>query len=468
MTTGDAVKRSEMDGTCSRRSEQNSQELESSVSNVTARRGLLPPEGNNLMEAVVERRNMISAYHRVVSNKGSSGIDGMSVSELKGYLQDNWGQIKSELLNGTYTPQPVLKVEIPKPGSKGKRMLGIPVVMDRLIQQALHQVLSVFFDPEFSELSYGFRPGRSAHDAVLKAQSYVQGGRRWIVDMDLEKFFDRVNHDKLMSRVARMVKDKRVLCLIRKYLRAGIMENGVVTERMEGTPQGGPLSPLLSNVMLDDFDKELERRGHKFSRYADDCNIYVSSRRAGIRVLNSLRRFLEERLSLKVNTEKSKVAHPWERKFLGYTVTTEKKARLRVHKESVKRLKAKLKKKFMQGRGQNIKHFICENLNPLLRGWINYFSQVEVKNIFEELDGWIRRKLRCIIWRQWKRPYTRAQNLIKLGLLEKHAWKSASNGRGAWWNSGSSHMNKVFRKSYFDKLGLVSLLDHIVQFQFTF
>ncbi len=336
--------------------------------------------------------------------------------------------------------------------------------MDRLIQQALHQVMSPLFEPGFSESSYGFRPGRRAQQAVSQARAYVAEGRRWVVDMDLEKFFDRVNHDVLMSRLARRISDKRVLCLIRRYLQAGMMTGGVVSPRAEGTPQGGPLSPLLSNVLLDELDKELERRGHKFCRYADDCNIYVRSKQAGERVMKSVTEFLSKRLRLKVNAEKSAVARPWERKFLGYSMTWHKQPRLRVAPESIRRLKAKVRTIFREGRGRKLTTVI-EDLNQLLRGWIGYFRQAEVKGIFEELDGWLRRKLRCLLWRQWKRPFTRAKNLMKRGLEKLRAWKSATNGRGAWWNAGASHLNEAFPKSYFDRLGLISLLDQLRKLQ---
>ena len=344
------------------------------------------------------------------------------------------------------------------------RQLGIPTVIDRFIQQALHQVLQPVFDPDFSESSFGFRPGRSAHDAVRRAQLYVKAGRRWVVDIDLEKFFDRVNHDVLMSRVARKVKDKRVLRLIRRYLEAGILVGGVVSPRTEGTPQGGPLSPLLSNILLDDLDKELERRGHWFCRYADDCNIYVKTRRAGERVLASITRYLERRLKLKVNNEKSAVDRPWKRKFLGYSMTSHREPRLKVAPAGIKRLKCKLRKLFRQGRGRNLKRSI-EMLTPILRGWMNYFRLAEVTGIFDELDGWIRRKLRGILWRQWKKPKTRARNLMKRGISENRAWMSAANQRGAWWNSGASHMNEAFPKRFFDKLGLVSLANYLHRIQ---
>ena len=339
-------------------------------------------------------------------------------------------------------------------------------MVDRLIQQAVHQVLSPLFEPGFSESSYGFRPGRNAHQAVSQARTYVAEGRRWVVDLDLEKFFDRVNHDVLMAWLARRISDKRVLCLIRRYLQAGMMIGGVVSQRVEGTPQGGPLSPLLSNVLLDELDKELERRGHKFCRYADDCNIYVQSKAAGERVMKSVSEFLSKRLRLKVNAEKSAVARVWERKFLGYTLTWHKQPRLKVAPEALQRLKAKVRTIFREGRGRSLPHVITD-LNQLLRGWMQYFRLVEVKGIFEELDGWLRRKLRCLAWRQGKRSVTRAKNLMKRGLEKARAWKSATNGRGAWWNGGASHMNEAFPKSYFDRLGLISLLDQLRKLQFS-
>lgn len=418
-----------------------------------------------LMEAVVDRENMRAAYKRVVGNKGAAGVDDMSVDELKPYLDLEWSRIKEELLAGRFMPSPVRLVEIPKPGG-GVRMLGIPTVVDRLVQQALLNCLTPVFDPHFSESSFGFRPGRSAHGAVLQAQSHVASGKRWVVDLDLEKFFDRVNHDVLMSRVARRVEDKRVLRLIRKFLQAGVMMGGLVSARSEGTPQGGPLSPLLSNILLDDLDRELERRGHAFSRYADDVNIYVHSEAAGRRVLASITGFLEKRLRLRVNEEKSSVDRPWNRSFLGYSMTWHKVPRLKVSRESEKRLKAKLRSAFRTGRGRNLKRFV-EDLRPLLRGWVAYFRLAEVKRVFEELDAWIRRKLRCVLWRQWKRPATRQRNLVKRGLAPERAWKSAGNGRGPWWNSSASHMNHAFPKSYFENLGLVSLLSQHLALQRT-
>jgi RNA-directed DNA polymerase len=408
------------------------------------------------MEEVLRRENMLTAMHRVEANKGAPGVDGMTVENLRAELTRRWPAIREELLNDRYLPQPVRKVEIPKPGGKGMRMLGIPTVIDRLIQQALLQILQPHFDATFSDSSFGFRPGRSAHQAVERAREHIAAEHRWVVDMDLEKFFDRVNHDVLMSRLARRIEDKRILRLIRRYLQAGMMEGGVVSPRVEGTPQGGPLSPLLSNVLLDELDKELERRGHRFVRYADDCNIYVRSEAAGERVLTSVEKFLKERLRLTVNREKSAVARPWKRKFLGYTVTVNFKPKLKVAPESVKRLKDKLRELFREGRGRSIGKTI-ETLKPKLRGWMAYFRKAEVKETSESLDQWLRRKLRCIMWRQWKRPKTRFERLKQLGLDPERAKASAGNGRGPWWNAGASHMNQAVPNLWLEKCGLVNL-----------
>lgn len=465
MTKGDAERRAEKLESHPEGSRRKRREEGLGASRVTARREYSGPEAEQLLEAVVERENLWLALKQVERNKGAAGVDKITVEQLRAYLREHWLRIKEELLAGKYQPQPVRKVEIPKPGGKGMRMLGIPTVVDRLIQQALHQVLSPLFEPSFSESSYGFRPQRSAQQAVLKAREYVREGRRWVVDIDLEKFFDRVNHDVLMSRLARRIKDKRVLRLIRSYLQAGIMSNGLATARREGTPQGGPLSPLLSNILLDELDKELERRGHKFCRYADDCNIYVQSRSTGARVLKSVTSFLERRLRLTVNAEKSAVARPWERKFLGYSLTWHRQSRLKVAASSGQRLKEKLRGIFRRGRGRNLGKLIEAELTPLLRGWMNYFRLAEVKGIFDELDGWIRRKLRCLIWRQWKRSFARAKGLLRRGLKEAQAWESATNGRGAWWNAGASHMHAAFPKSFFDRCGLLSLLEQRLRFQ---
>ena len=415
-------------------------------------------EALTLIEHVVRRENLVAAHARVVRNGGAPGVDGMTVDDLMPYCRQHWARIREQLLSGTYIPQPVRRVEIPKPEGKGVRMLGIPTVLDRFIQQAVLQVLSPLLDPTFSDASYGFRPGRSTHQAVQRAREHIAAGHRWVVDVDLEKFFDRVNHDVLMARVARRVKDTRVLLLIRRYLQAGMMEGGLVSPRTEGTPQGGPLSPLLSNILLDEWDRELERRGHRFVRYADDCNVYVRSKAAGERVLTSLERWLTQRLRLRVNRDKSGVARPWTRKFLGYSVTWDRAARLRVAPAAVKRLKTKLRDLLRQGRGRRLADIVTD-LNLATRGWVVYFRLADVKASFEDLDTWLRRKLRCVIWRQWKRPRTRLRELRRRGLDAARARASAFNGRGPWWNAGASHMHTAVPTAALRQLGLLSLLD---------
>lgn len=410
-----------------------------------------------LMERVVESSNMQQALRRVVQNRGSAGVDGLTVAELDDWLKAHWLRVKEALLAGEYMPRPVRRVDIPKPQGGGVRTLGVPTVVDRLIQQALHQVLQPIFEPTFSDSSYGFRPGRNAGQAVQAAAGYVRDGRRWVVDLDLEKFFDRVNHDILMARVARRVKDRRVLKLIRRFLEAGMMTDGLTQPRTEGTPQGGPLSPLLSNVLLTDLDRELEARGLAFCRYADDCNIYVRSETAGQRVMASVRRFLEGVLKLRVNAAKSAVERPWKRKFLGYSVTVQRDTRLRIAPQSVARLKDRVRQRLRTGRGRSLRQTI-EDLNPLLRGWIGYFRHAPGVWILEELDQWVRRRLRCVLWRQWKRPETRRRRLITLGLDAERAWQSSVNGRGPWWNAGALHMTHAASPSYLAQLGLVSLL----------
>jgi RNA-directed DNA polymerase len=410
-----------------------------------------------LMDTVCERGNLKLAYQRVIENKGAAGVDSIGVAEFKDHLKQHWPTIKAKLLAGEFMPQPVRRVDIPKPQG-GVRTLGIPTLTDRLIQQAMHQVLSPIFEADFSASSYGFRPGRNAHQAIKAAKRYVAEGRRFVVDMDLEKFFDRVNHDLLMEKLSKKIGDRRVLRLIRRYLEAGMMADGMVSPRTEGTPQGGPLSPLLSNILLTELDRELERRGHAFCRYADDCNIYVRSRQAGERVMASITRFLADTLKLMVNAAKSAVARPWVRKFLGYSLTCHKAPRLRIAPASYQRLENRVREVLKGTRGRSMTATIAE-LNLLLRGWMAYFRLTETKTALEELDGWIRHKLRCTMWRQWKRPYTRATNLMKAGLREERAFRSAFNERGPWWNSGASHMNQAFPKSFFDRLGLVSLLD---------
>jgi len=451
-------------GAGSKSRDRKSQGYDVGASVVTAMTEIDWPEAEErLMEEVVSRGNMMKAMNRVISNKGAAGVDGMTTGRLKEYLLGEWPRIKEELLTGRYQPQPVRKVEIPKPGG-GMRLLGIPTVVDRLIQQAVYQELGPLFEPGFSASSYGFRPGRSAHHAVRAARSHVADGLRWVVDIDLAQFFDRVNHDIVMSRVARKVKDKRVLLLMRRYLQAGLFEGGLVSPRSEGTPQGGPLSPLLSNILLDELDKELEKRGHAFCRYADDANVYVRTKRSAERVMSSLTRYLQTRLKLVVNQEKSAVDRPWNRQFLGYGMSNHRTPQIKVGGKALERLKSKVREAARKGRGRNVKR-VVEDLTPVLRGWSNYFKLAEVKKPFEEVDGWLRRKLRCIMWRQWKRSFTRARKLMQRGLSEERAWLSATNGRGPWWNSGASHMNQAFDRSYFTELGLVSLLSQFNRFK---
>lgn len=416
-----------------------------------------------LMEQVVERGNMWRAYERVLRNKGAPGADGMRVQDLKAWLQTHWPSVRAALLAGHYLPREVHAVDIPKPQG-GVRTLGVPTVVDRLIQQAVLQVLQPIFEPGFSESSYGFRPGRSAWQAVRAARDHVRSGRGWVVDIDLAKFFDRVNHDLLMARVARQVGDHRVLGLIRRFLQAGLMRDGLVQPRREGTPQGGPLSPLLSNVMLNDLDRELERRGHAFARYADDANVYLGSRKAAEHAFGTIERYLESELRLQINRDKSAVARASTRDFLGYGLVGRETARLKVAAASLVRVRRRVKNVLRETRGASVAAAI-EALNPLLRGWTSYFRYAQVKEVWQDLDGWIRRKLRGRLWRHSKRPLARARMLIKRGLTEERAWRSATNGRGAWWNAGASHMNAAFPKSFFDHMGLVSLVDTHRRFQ---
>ena len=408
-----------------------------------------------LWEQVLARENLNTALKRVESNRGAPGTDGMTVKDLRSYLKEHWLEIRAALESGAYKPRPVRRVEIPKPEG-GVRLLGIPTVTDRLLQQAIAQVLMPIFERKFSPYSYGFRPGRSAHDAIGQAQEYTQEGYEWVVDIDLEKFFDRVNHDMLMARVAREVKDKRVLKLIRAYLNSGVMVNGVVVDTEEGTPQGGPLSPLLSNIMLDDLDKELEKRGHKFVRYADDCNIYVQTQRAGERVMESVREFVEKKLKLKVNQKKSKVDQAKRVKFLGFSFYKYKgKMLIRVAKRSLERFRDKLRRLTKRTRSGKLGEIIQE-INTYIIGWIGYYRQANTPSIYEELDGWIRRRLRQMIWKRWKRGTTRFRELVRLGVPKRWAQRGAG-GRSPWHATTSPVIKQALSNEYFRNLGLKSI-----------
>lgn len=411
---------------------------------------------DHLMEEVVERDNLRQALKRVEANKGSPGIDGMTVEELPAYLQANWERLRAQLLDGSYQPQPVRQHEIPKPGG-GVRKLGIPAVVDRFLQQAILQVLQPRFDPTFSEHSYGFRPGRRAHDAVCSAQRYIQEGRQWCVDLDLENFFDRINHDVLMGRLAKRIEDKRVLGLTRRYLEAGIMANGVVMERHEGSPQGGPLSPLLANVLLDEIGKELEKRGHAFVRYADDCNVYVRSRRAGLRVMNMLRG-LYGNLRLRINEAKSAVARPWDRKFLGYSFWVAKDGTIkrRIAEKALGAMKERVRQITGRSRGRSLQSVIAE-LRAYLVGWKEYFRLTGWQSVFRELDQWIRRRLRMIQLKQWKRGPRIFRALCARGAPPNAAASAAAHARRWWRIARHPALNIALPPREFDRLGLPRL-----------
>jgi RNA-directed DNA polymerase len=417
-----------------------------------------PAIGESLMEEVCERENCEQALKRVKANKGSPGVDGMTVQQLPGFLQQHWPAIREQLLSGTYKPQPVRRVEIPKPDG-GMRKLGIPTVLDRFAQQAVLQVLQKRWDRTFSEHSYGFRPGRSAHQAVEAAQKYIAAGHRWCVDLDLEKFFDRVSHDKLMAKIAERVSDKRLLKLIRAFLTAGVMEGGLVSPVDEGTPQGGPLSPLLSNLVLDEFDRELERRGHRFARYADDCNIYVRSRRAGERVMESLKRFITTKLKLKVNESKSAVAEPRERKFLGFSFTSGESPKRRIAPKAVKRFKERVRELTRRTRGIGIER-MAKELTLYLRGWIGYFGKCQTPSVLKSLEEWMRRRLRSAIWKQWKRGTVRYRELRKRGVDSALAAKTAGSAHGPWRLALSPGLALALPNAYFDSLGIPKLTVH--------
>lgn len=411
---------------------------------------------SRLLEDVLERNNMLEAMYRVIRNKGSYGIDGMKTDELREHVKKTWATVKTKLLEGKYNPSPVRRVEVPKPDG-GVRLLGIPTVQDRMIQQAIAQVLSKLYEPTFSESSFGFRPNRGAKNAIKQSETYINQGYKWVIDMDLEKFFDKVNHNILMGKLEKKIKDKRLLKLIRKYLESGVLINGIKVSSEEGTPQGGPLSPLLANIMLDDVDKELEKRGHKFCRYADDCNIYVKSKRAGLRVMDSITRIIENELKLKVNKDKSAVDIVSKRKFLGFSFYFVKGvAKIRIHEKSIKRFKEKVKSITNRNRGISMDLRLLK-LNDSIKGWINYFGIANAKRKLLELDKWIRRRLRACIWKQWKKIRTRYRNLVKLGIDNWKAWEYANTRKGHWKISGSPILSKSLHNKYLESIGFVSL-----------
>lgn len=408
----------------------------------------------HMMERVASSANLNQAYKRVKANGGAPGVDGMTVADLRSWIAENRERLIASLLDGDYLPSLVRGVEIPKPGGDGMRQLGIPTVVDRLVQQAITQVLEPILDPTFSASSFGFRPGRGAHDALRQAQKYVADGYEIVVDLDLEKFFDRVNHDILMARLARRIGDKRLLRIVRRFLQAGMMANGVCIERYEGTPQGGPLSPLLANLLLDDLDKELESRGHRFCRYADDCNIYVRSQAAGERVMASITTFLEKRLRLKVNRRKSAVAQTWERQFLGYRLRAD--GALFIALKSITRAKERLRRITRRNRGISLERMISE-VNSFVTGWVTYFRLVQSPSTFRDLDGWLRRKLRCVRLKQCKRVFAMATFLQSAGVSARCAWYVAKSGKGWWRLAGSPPAHKAMDKAWFENAGLIGL-----------
>jgi len=415
---------------------------------------------DDLMEQIVDRSNLNRAYHKVRSNKGSAGVDGMTIDQMRDWIAEHKETLIASLLDGSYQPSSVRGVQIPKPGGKGMRQLGIPTVIDRLVQQAILQVLDPILDPTFSESSYGFRSGRGAHDALLAASKYVETGRTIVVDMDLAKFFDRVNHDILMSRLVRHVGDKRLLRIIRRFLVAGMMQDGVCIERGEGTPQGGPLSPLLANLMLDDLDKELESRGHCFCRYADDCNIYVRSQAAGERVLGSVTKFLERKLKLEVNAQKSAVAPVNERQFLGHRLMLD--GNLTVAPKSLQRAKDRIRQITRRNRGSSFER-VLGAVNSFTTGWVTYFRHARCSGLLRHLEGWIRRKLRCYRLKQCKRARTIAKFLQGLGVSWNRSWTTAACGKGWWRMSGTPSAHHGMSNRWFEQLGFASLSSRYVK-----
>jgi len=414
-----------------------------------------PASTEHLMEEICQPKNLKKALKRVLQNSGAPGVDGMEVQELPGYLREHWVEIKEQLCQGTYQPKPVKRARIPKPGG-GERELGIPTALDRFIQQAILQILQPLWDPTFSDHSYGFRPKRSAHQAVNRVQEYIAQGHTYVVDIDLERFFDRVNHDMLMWRLAKRIKDKRLLKLIRAYLNAGVMDDGLVQPTIEGTPQGGPLSPLLSNIVLDDLDRELEKRGHRFVRYADDCNIYVRSERAAQRVMEGVSHFITKKLKLKVNRKKSAIGRPWERKFLGFSFTKEEKPRRRIAPQSIRRFKGRIRELTRRNRGTSRTRMIGE-LTDYLRGWRAYYGFCETPSVLRSLDSWIRRRLRSYIWKQWKHGQKRLKELRKAGVSRGLASRTAHSSRGPWRISHSKALQIAMPNIYFDMAGLLRL-----------
>ncbi|HTF42654.1 MAG TPA: group II intron reverse transcriptase/maturase [Terriglobales bacterium] len=410
-----------------------------------------------LMEEVCELENCKPALQRVKANKGSPGVDGMTVDELPEYLKQHELEIGEQLRNGTYQPRPVKRVDIPKPDGNGLRKLGIPCVLDRFVQQAVLQVLQKRWDPTFSEHSHGFRPGRSAQQAVHEAQQYIAEGYRWVADLDLEKFFDRVNHDRLLAAIAERVADKRMLKLVRAFLKAGVMEDGLVSPVDEGTPQGGPLSPLLSNLVLDELDRELERRGHHFVRYADDCNIYVGSERAGQRVMESVTHFITHRLKLKVNQAKSAVARPGQRKFLGFSFTGGREPRRRIAPKAIARFKERIRERTRRTRSISLPQMV-KTITTYLRGWLGYFGDCQTPSVLQSLETWLRRRLRSVVWKQWKQGRTRFRELRKRGVGKDLAAQTAGSAHGPWRIANSPALNLALPNAYFNSLGLPAMV----------